>query len=106
MLKKKYRLNLAIQLKSPELFKNSFFTLLVARNELKYSRLGFIASKKNDKRAVARNRVKRIFGLCLKKEKVKPGFDMIFIIKKEAFAKTSQEIQEKIHEVLKKGNFV
>lgn len=106
MLKKKYRLNLSIQLKSPELFKNSFFTLLVSKNGLEYSRFGFIASKKNDKRAVARNKVKRIFGLSLKEHNIKPGYDMIFIIKKEALGKTGDEVGKKIAEVLKKGKFI
>lgn len=106
MLKKKYRLNLSIRLESPELFKNSFFTLLASKNGLKYSRFGFIASKKNDKRAVARNKVKRTFARCLQKESIKPGNDMIFVIKREAFAKTEGSIGGKIKEVLKRGKFI
>lgn len=106
MLKKKYRLNLSIRLESPELFKNSFFTLLVSKNRLSYSRFGFIASKKNDKRAVLRNKVKRIFARCLQNESIKSGYDMIFIIKKEAFSKSEELIGSKIKEVLKRAKYL
>lgn len=107
MLKKKQRLNLAIRLESPELFKNSFFTLLVSKNGLSYSRYGFVASKKNDKRAVERNRVKRLFSSVLQKEiKIKSGYDMIFILKKDSFLKKPDEVEVKITEVLKKRRFI
>ncbi len=106
MLKKKHRLNLAIRLSSPEFYKNSFFTLLVSENGLSHSRFGFIASKKNDKRAVLRNRIKRIFSASLQKENIKPGFDMIFVIKKEAFLKPKEATEEKIRDTLKKGKFI
>jgi ribonuclease P protein component len=106
MLKKKYRLNLAIKLSDPEFFKNSFFTLLVSKNNIGKSRFGFIASKRDDKRAVGRNRVKRVFSQILRSQNVKPGYDMIFLIKKESFQKTSEQISQKIDEVLEKGKLI
>ena len=39
---------------------NSLFLILIHKNSTQYSRLGLVISKKVDKRAVQRNRIKRI----------------------------------------------
>jgi len=105
MLKKKYRLNLSAKLESPTFFRTPFFTLLVSKNNLPYNRYGYIASKKNSKKAVERNRAKRVFRALVEKENIKEGFDMLFILKKEAFEKESG-LSENIQETLRKAKFI
>lgn len=75
------------------------------------SRFGFVVSKKIDKRAVKRNRARRIFSevirLMLKNQnKAKPiiplGYDVVFIIKKSALDKGYEEIHTVLDPVLPK----
>ncbi len=53
--------------------------LKAAKNNLKNSRIGFLAGKKNIKSAVKRNRIKRMLrGAFLRNlAEIKPGFDVV-----------------------------
>lgn len=84
MLKRKFRLNLKRRPKVAESINLPFFTLKTAKNDLLYNRYGFIIPKKIDKRAVVRNRIKRMFHHCLENllGEVQAGHDMLFFIKK------------------------
>lgn len=57
--------------------------LKIAKNGKDLSRFGFVISKKVDKRATVRNRIKRKLRNCLeeKMEKISKGYDFLFIIK-------------------------
>ena len=63
---------------------------------MQFNRFGIIVSKRIDKRAVGRNRIKRVLSACLFEiqEKLLPGHDILFIIKKEASGKTKREIEK------------
>jgi len=74
------------------------------RDDLK---IGFVVSTKIEKRAVGRNRLKRqmreVVRLLLKEKKIKAGYMMAFLTKKEMIGKTYQEIEKEIIFVLRKA---
>lgn len=69
-------------------------------------KIGFLVSKKVDKRAVVRNRLKRqmreIVRLLLKDEKLKFGFMIAFIAKPEAKTAEYQELEADSMSVMKR----
>jgi ribonuclease P protein component len=103
MLKKKYRLLKETNFNKGSFFTCPFFILKIAKNEKSFSRFGFVVSKKIDKRATARNRIKRQIRVCIETnlDKIKPGYDMLFLLKKSILGKTTGEISELTLEELK-----
>jgi len=77
-----------------------------SQNNLEETRFGFIVSKKISKRAVVRNRVKRIFReqtrLILKD--IKGGFDVVVIIKSSSI--TSLDAKRILLELFKQANIL
>lgn len=75
------------------------FLLRFRENGLLYNRYGFVISKKINKHAVARNRIKRLFStaLMLLEKEIKTGYDMLFIVKTDV----SKQKLEKISGALK-----
>ena len=65
MLKKKYRLLKETKFNKGDLYTSPFFVLRLAKNEKSFNRFGFVVSKKIDKRATARNRIKRQIRVCI-----------------------------------------
>jgi len=96
MLKKKYRLLKETKFDKKDIYTSPFFVLKTTRNDKSFSRFGFIVSKKIDKRATIRNKVKRKIRVCIETnfDKIKPGYDMLFILKKQILGKTTKEIGE------------
>lgn len=88
MLPKKYRLPLRTELhrlqKEGRLYHFPFFGLLAGKNNLPVSRFAFIVSKKIHKKAVRRNRIKRLLREAAREllPQIKPGFDVVFLTKK------------------------
>lgn len=91
MLKRKYRLTA----KSKKTFSRSLhsylFTLRIGKNGLTHNRYGVVVSKKIDKRAVARNNMKRKIRGCIEEMEgsLKKGLDMLFIVKKNFLKENS-----------------
>lgn len=85
-------------------FNSQYYALRLGRNALKVSRFGIIVSKKIDKRATARNKIKRRMRFCLERnfKNIVPGFDLLFIAKKHALGKTTDEICKNIEGDLRK----
>lgn len=108
MLEKKLRLSPKIRLIRPYFFKSKFFNARFSRNNLLLNRFSFVVSKKVDKRAVWRNRYKRVFRSCLedKLEKIKKGYDFLFVLKKEGIEAKRQELYEEVQEFLEKENLL
>ena len=104
MFKKKYRLNPRIRLENTSRVQTGFFTLTLAKNRLLHNRYGFIASKRIDKKAVVRNRVKRRLRSSLEQttDNVKNGYDMLFLIKKTAVTAPTNFLCKEIQTILKK----
>lgn len=104
MFKKKYRLNKNINLLGPKILSTPLFTVRIAKNNLSYSRFGFIVSKKIDKRASARNSIKRRFRSCIEivLDRIKKEYDMLFLLKREAGKKAQDEFCRSLHMFLNK----
>ncbi len=99
------------RLPSSEKFDNSksvvtkYFRVRIKPNMLSYNRFGFVVSKKVDKRAVVRNRLKRVLReLAQEYKDIQPGKDMLFIVIKNFYTVSTEEIQKTVSEVLKNLN--
>ena len=102
MLDKKYRLPSSSFL-TKYTISTPLFTLKVGDN-LGIKRFGFVVSKKIDKRAVARNYIKRIFRASVQNlvSEVGTGKDFLFIVKKNAVGQSQQKIEGEIKNTLTK----
>lgn len=108
MLKRKYRLSVSKKIPFKSIFNTPFFTLKVAPSTLPYNRYGFIVSKQIDKRAVARNRVKRVLRSCVEEifGQIRPGFDMILIVRKGAVESPRENLMRVFREQLEKASLL
>lgn len=106
MLKKAFRLN-----KKTGVFGQSFtapfFSVRIKKNNLSHNRFGFIVSKRIDKRAVVRNRLKRVFRSNIEDslEQMRNGYDMLFILRKQVAQKTREEMRSALTSFLKSKGF-
>ena len=103
MLKKNYRL-VGHSLGAKRKVEDALFILRISNNKQKDSRFGFIVSKSIDKRAVVRNRVKRVFRSLIEERiaGIKPGKDFSFIIKRKAIEADRNELSRSLISVLRK----
>jgi ribonuclease P protein component len=108
MLKKEFRLRKQKDFENVfnrgAYFSEKFLMLKAVENNLSFSRFGFVVSKKISKKAVERNRVKRLMSesIRLSQEKIKPGFDVVFVSRVGAVDKSFEEIKEPMEKLLKK----
>ena len=103
MLPAKHRLPALKKLQHPTTFATQYFRVAVANNGLSYSRFGFVVSKKIDKSAVVRNRLKRVLReLAYQYKDKQPGRDMLFIVTKNFFEIPTIQIQQIVLEAFKK----
>lgn len=95
-------------------FKNSYqlfspeFVLKEKRNDLSLNRFGIVVSKKIDKRAVARNKIKRMLRdilVDLNKNMVN-GHDILIIVKTGIVRKTKEENYSIIKNALEKAGLI
>jgi ribonuclease P protein component len=112
MLPKKYRLRLKKDF--DRIFKEGrfaggrFFTLGYLKNNMDFSRFAVVVAKKVDKRAVRRNLIRRRTSeiIRLGQEKIKTGFDLVFIAKPAVLDKSYKEIEDDIIILLDKAKMV
>ena len=78
------------------------------KNWLMRNRFGVVVSKKVDKRAVIRNKIKRIFRSSLGdlNKNMSSGHDILFIVRLGIINKTKEEIYILIKEALEKAGFM
>lgn len=83
MLKKINRLPKAL-FRNEKKISSPAFDLKVRKNGELVSRFGFVVSKRIDKRATVRNKIKRKIRYCIenKLEEIVKGYDFLFIVKK------------------------
>jgi len=93
MFKRENRLVFGTKFNNSQSISIPQFNLKVKKNEMGINRFGIVVSKKVDKRAVIRNKLKRIFREALiELSKTMPsGHDILLITKKEALGKTKEE---------------
>ena len=102
MLKKPNRLPAAAKFKQSSFFKTSYFTLRISSNGLPNNRFGFVVKKAIDKRAVARNRARRVFRSCIEEmfENINTGHDMLFVLEKGIIDRKRELIYKDLHSLL------
>ena len=72
---------------------DKMLTVLAAPNKLGYSRLGLAISKKNAKRAVDRNRIKRIIRESFRQNQTRlPEVDLVIMAKPQTKAAVNSDI--------------
>jgi len=121
MLPRKNRLDLKkefLQIKKRgEFVKGKFFDFLFQKQQSTFSgqasamifqppAFAFIVSKKIDKRATKRNRIKRLLSEVTRSflPEIQPGIKGVFLAKKEILGKNFSEIKTEVEETFKKGN--
>lgn len=108
MLQKQYRLPASVRLNRPQTFSFQHFLVKVGKNNLDYNRFGFVVGKKTDKRATARNRIKRVFRSCIEElfDKIQTGHDLLFFVKSSALEIERKEMYNQVYGFLKDKNFL
>lgn len=103
MLQRKFRLPKEVKFKTQKTLDTPLFSIKTSKNDLDHSRYGFVVSKKVDKRAVVRNRIKRLLRLAVEKrlDKFPPGFDILFSAKEEIGKKELLEIEKEIETTIR-----
>ena len=103
MLPHIYRLPAAQRLHHPLFRKTSLFSVKIAKNELDVSRYAFLVRKSIDKRAVVRNKIRRVFRSCVEDhlQDIKPGYDMLFFLEKGIMDKPKTEVCHILQQFLK-----
>jgi len=108
MLKRSHRLSAKTRISGSFHLTGLLFTLRYVKNREKESRFVFIVSKKVNKSAVIRNRIRRQMseGVADLLTKIKPGYDFLFTAKKNAQGKTTEEIYKEIESNIKKAELI
>lgn len=103
MLQKKYRLTKRLQGKIVTIFSSSF-TLKFVKSDNTQTRIGFVVSKKTAALATVRNRTKRRLRSCIEKmfPKIHTGYDLLFVIKKEAITRPTDTLCKEVQTVFEK----
>ncbi|MCK5475746.1 MAG: ribonuclease P protein component [Candidatus Pacebacteria bacterium] len=85
-----------------------FLAVKFIGNKELFSRFGFIVSKKISKKAVERNRIKRILreSIRLSKSQIKKGYDIILITRNGIESRTYREISNTVEKLLMKSGLL
>ena len=108
MLPAKYRLCLRKELnrvkKNSHLVSAGLFSILIAKQDINHptSRFAFIVSKKIHKKAVERNRIKRLLSESIWSliKKINPGFDCLFLVKRAIIGQNLIMIRKEVRKIL------
>ncbi len=78
------------------------------KNDLAVSRFAVVVGTKVSKSAVVRNRLRRQVREAIRSrlEEVKPGFDVMVLIRKEAIGKTYPELERHVVDALRKAKIL
>ena len=94
--------------KEGKFFGSHFLALKIAPNNLKDTRFGIIVGTKVSKKAVDRNKAKRRLREAIRQQlpQIKPGFDVVLMVKPEITSKDYQEIVKTVFGLLKKSRLL
>lgn len=101
MLKKKYRLK-TVSLTKAKSFSTPYFNLKVAKNNSQVSHFAFVVSKRVDKRATVRNKLKRKMRSIIEDlfDRIEKGHDFVFYPKPKAIGEGRNNIFKDIQNLL------
>ena len=104
MLKKQNRLGILTRKKEDKLFTFPLFNLRISDNGEKITKFAFIVSKKIDKRAVVRNRTKRVLRSAAQEiiKKYQMGKNIVIVSRKALMPGQKEEVADTLETVLKK----
>jgi ribonuclease P protein component len=107
MFKRQYRLPSGTRIASQSTLSTPLFFLKTEANHLSLSRFGFVVSKKVDKRAVVRNRTRRVLRSVVEDlfPQIKPGFNVLFILR-EPIEKKTEELEKEVTQVFTKADLL
>lgn len=93
---------------SSSIFTTPLFVLKVKDNSLSLNRFGIVVSKKIDKRAVGRNRIKRMLREILVgfSNEMTSGHDMLIIVRTGIINKTARQCSLEIKNILEKSKYI
>ena len=105
MFAKKFRLPSSSSTSSFQVVHTPFFVLKYSSNNLENNRYGFISSKKIDKRAVYRNKVKRQIRGMLENlhTSLAQGYDLLFLLKPSLKEVSQDQLQDVLQSTLKRA---
>lgn len=85
-----------------------FSFVFFERGDKELSRFGFIVSTKISKRAVIRNRVRRLLRESVQTDlqQLKPGYDCVFLAKTGLVGIRHDEVLKEVEEMLKKTGII
>lgn len=108
MFKKENRLVFGVRFNNSYNFTFPQFVLKAKKNGLDLNRFGIIVSKKIDKRAVVRNKIKRMFrdALVELNKAMISGHDILVITRTGVLNKTKEENYTAIKNALEKAGFI
>jgi ribonuclease P protein component len=92
-------------LKEGKGFKEDFLFLKILKNNLEFSRFGFIVSQKVSKKATVRNKIKRRLReiVRLRLKRIKRGIDGVLIALWGLENKSFKEMEETINKIFKRA---
>jgi ribonuclease P protein component len=104
MLKKQNRLGRLTRKKEDKLFTFPLFNLRISDNGEKITKFAFIVSKKIDKRAVVRNRTKRVLRNAAEEilKKYQMGKNIIIVSKKSLLPEQGEDVKNTLETIIKK----
>jgi len=116
MLPRKNRLDLKKEFfqikKNGKLVEGKFFSFLYNLQQTivnkQESVFAFVVSKKIDKRATRRNRIKRLLSEVVRNflPEIKPGVEGVFLAKKEILGKSFSEVKTEAEKIFKKESLL
>lgn len=100
MLKKIYRLS-SVRLVKPRHLRSTFFDAKFTKNNLGFSRFGFVISKRIDKRAVVRNSLKRKLSKSVEEifDRIEGGYDLVFYPNTNSLDSSQEELSKEVEKV-------
>ena len=99
MLQKHYRLPASTRRIRSHHHVTPLFTVRIASTNFPQSRFGFVVGKSVDKRATARNRIRRLLRSCVETllPSIKEGHDILFFPKREILAMKQEDLYNEVH---------
>jgi ribonuclease P protein component len=87
---------------------SEFFLIKIKPSGLKFSRIGFVVSKKTAGKIVLRNKLKRRMREIIRlfREELKGGYDIIIVAKPTSLDKNYKDLEIDLKKLLKKENLL